>query len=103
MTLYEALKPVPKGSSSSHKALSRSYGLTKDSPEELCLQESLLQSLSKSSENKTLLRLKEENPIFKIHLCPRKSLETENLFHDVKGAGSHEPIKIKTRSVHGTC
>eukprot|EP00069_Balaena_mysticetus_P002005 bmy_15604T0 len=88
VTLYEALKPVPKGSSSSHKALSRSYGLTKDSPEELCLQESLLQSLSKSSE---------KNPIFKIHLRPRKSLETENLFHDVKGAGSHEPIKIKTR------
>ncbi|EPY78185.1 DNA endonuclease RBBP8 [Camelus ferus] len=48
VTLYEALKPVPKGSSSSR-------------------------------------------------------LETENLFDDMKGAGSHEPIRIKTRPVHGAC
>ncbi|KAB1258407.1 DNA endonuclease RBBP8 [Camelus dromedarius] len=103
VTLYEALKPVPKGSSSSRKALSGSCGLTKDSPEEPCLQESLLQSLNKSPDNKTLLQIKEENPIFKIPLRPHEGLETENLFDDMKGAGSHEPIRIKTRPVHGAC
>ncbi|TKC39869.1 hypothetical protein EI555_020563, partial [Monodon monoceros] len=104
VTLYEVLKPVPKGSSSSRKALSGSCGLTKDSPEEpSSLQESLLQSLSKSPDNKTLLQIKEENSIFKIPLHPLESLETENLFDDMKGAGSREPLKIKTRSVHGAC
>ncbi|XP_059977759.1 DNA endonuclease RBBP8 isoform X3 [Lagenorhynchus albirostris] len=103
VTLSEVLKPVPKGSSSSRKALSGSCGLTRDSPEEpSSLQESLLQSLNKSPDNKTLLQIKEENSIFKIPLRPRESLETENLFDDMKGAGSCEPIKI-TRSVHGAC
>lgn len=104
VTLYEALKPVPKGSSSSRKALSGSCEPTKDSPEEPCLQECIPQPLSKSSpDNKTPLQIKEENPIFKVPLRPRESLETENLFDDVKGAGSHEPVRIKTRSVHGAC
>ncbi|XP_069424990.1 DNA endonuclease RBBP8 [Ovis canadensis] len=103
VTLYEALKPIPRDSSSSRKALSGSCGLTKDSPEEPCLQESLFQSLSKSPDNKTLLQIKEENPVFKIPLRPRESLETENLFDDTKGAGSHGPIKMKTRSVRGAC
>ncbi|XP_057555676.1 DNA endonuclease RBBP8 isoform X2 [Hippopotamus amphibius kiboko] len=103
VTLYDALKPIPKGSSSSRKALSQSCELTRDSPEEPRLQASLLQSLSKSPDNKTLLQIKEENPIFKIPLCPRESLETENLFGDMKGAGSQEPIKINNRSVHGAC
>ncbi|XP_067555625.1 DNA endonuclease RBBP8 isoform X2 [Pseudorca crassidens] len=104
VTLSEVLKPVPKGSSSSRKALSGSCGLTRDSPEEpSSLQESLLQSLNKSPDNKTLLQIKEENSIFTIPLRPRESLETENLFDDMKGTGSCEPIKVKTRSVHGAC
>uniref|UniRef100_A0AC11CPU6 RB binding protein 8, endonuclease n=1 Tax=Ovis aries TaxID=9940 RepID=A0AC11CPU6_SHEEP len=103
VTLYEALKPIPRDSSSSRKALSGSCGLTKDSPEEPCLQESVFQSLSKSPDNKTLLQIKEENPVFKIPLRPRESLETENLFDDTKGAGSHGPVKMKTRSVRGAC
>lgn len=104
VTLYETLKPVPKGSSSNRKALSGSCVPTKDSPEEPCLQECILQPLSKCSpDNKTPLQIKEENPIFKIPLRPRESLEAENLFGDVKGAGSHEPVRIKTRSVHGAC
>ncbi|XP_032165931.1 DNA endonuclease RBBP8 isoform X3 [Mustela erminea] len=103
VTLYEALKPIPKGSSSSRKALSGSCVLTRDAPEEPCLQECILQSLGKSSpDNKTPLQIKEENPIFKIPLRPRESLETENLFDDVKGADSHEPVKI-ARSVRGPC
>ncbi|XP_045637739.1 DNA endonuclease RBBP8 isoform X3 [Ursus americanus] len=103
VTLYEALKPIPKGSSSSRKALSGDCVLTRDSPEEPCLQECILQSLGKSSpDNKTPLQIKEENPIFKIPLHPRESLETENLFDDVKGADSHEPVKI-ARSVRGAC
>ncbi|XP_070308837.1 DNA endonuclease RBBP8 isoform X2 [Odocoileus virginianus] len=103
VTLYETLKPIPRDSSSSCKALSRSCEPSKDSPEEPCLQESLFQSLSKSPDNKTLLQIKEENTVFKIPLRPRERLETENLFDDTKGAGSHEPIKIKTRSIRGAC
>ncbi|EHB03832.1 Retinoblastoma-binding protein 8 [Heterocephalus glaber] len=38
-----------------------------------------------------------------IPLHPRESLETENLFDDMKDAISNEPIKVKTRSVHGGC
>ncbi|XP_004413789.1 PREDICTED: DNA endonuclease RBBP8 isoform X2 [Odobenus rosmarus divergens] len=103
VTLFEALKPIPKGSSSSRKALSGSSVLTRDSPEEPCLQECILQSLGKSSpDNKTPLQIKEENPIFKIPLRPRESLETENLFDDMKGTDSHEPVKI-ARSVRGAC
>lgn len=104
VTLYEALKPIPKGSSSSRKVSSGSCVPTKDCPEEPCLQECVLQPLSKSSpDNKAPLQIKEENPIFKIPLRPRESLETENLFDDVKGAGSREPVTIKTKSVHGAC
>lgn len=104
VTLYEALKPISKGSSSSRKVLSGSFVPAKDPPEEPRLQECVLQPLIKSSpDNKTPLQIKEENPIFKIPLHPRESLETENLFDDVKGAGSHEPVRIKTRSVHGAC
>lgn len=85
VTLYEALKPIPKGSSSSRKGLSGSIVFTRDSPEEPCLQECVLQSLEKSyPDNKTPLQIKEENPIFKIPLRPRESLETENLSDDVK-------------------
>ncbi|XP_059562459.1 DNA endonuclease RBBP8 isoform X3 [Myotis daubentonii] len=104
VTLYEALKPISKGSSSSRKVLSGSFVPAKDPPEPPRLQECVLQPLIKSSpDNKTPLLIKEENPIFKIPLHPRESLETENLFDDVKGAGSHEPVRIKTRSVHGEC
>uniref|UniRef100_A0A8C0PXC7 DNA endonuclease RBBP8 n=1 Tax=Canis lupus familiaris TaxID=9615 RepID=A0A8C0PXC7_CANLF len=103
VTLYEALKPIPKGSSSSRKGLSGSIVFTRDPPEEPCLQECVLQSLEKSyPDNKTPLQIKEENPIFKIPLRPRESLETENLSDDVKGADSHEPTKI-ARSVRGAC
>ncbi|XP_054439808.1 DNA endonuclease RBBP8 isoform X2 [Pteronotus mesoamericanus] len=104
VTLCEALKPISKSSSSSRKALSGSCVQTKDSPGELCLQECILQPLSKSSpDTKIPLQIKEENPIFKIPLHPRESLETENLFDDMKDAGSHEPVRIKTKSVHGAC
>ncbi|XP_069885549.1 DNA endonuclease RBBP8 isoform X1 [Dipodomys merriami] len=103
VTIYEALKPISKGSSSSRRTLSGSCMLTKDSPEELCLQECTIQSLSKSSpDHKIPLQIKEENPVFKIPLCPRESLETENLFDDMKDARSHES-KMKNRSVHGGC
>uniref|UniRef100_G3ULM5 DNA endonuclease RBBP8 n=1 Tax=Loxodonta africana TaxID=9785 RepID=G3ULM5_LOXAF len=100
VTLYEALKPIPKGSS----ALNGSCMLAKDSPEDSYVQECILQSLSKfSPDNKTPLQIKEENPVFKIPLRPRESLETENLFGDMQSATSHEPVKMKTRSAHGAC
>ncbi|XP_039074025.1 DNA endonuclease RBBP8 [Hyaena hyaena] len=103
VTLCEALKPIPKGCSSSQKTLSGSCILTKDSPGEPCLQECVFQSSGKSSpDNKTPVQIKEEKPIFKIPLRPRESLETENLFDDVKGADSHEPVRI-ARSIHGAC
>uniref|UniRef100_A0A2K6FDJ3 DNA endonuclease RBBP8 n=1 Tax=Propithecus coquereli TaxID=379532 RepID=A0A2K6FDJ3_PROCO len=103
VTLYETLKPIPKGSSSVRKALGGACMLSKDSPEEPHLQECIiLQPLSKfSPDNKPPLQIKEENPVFKIPLRPCESLETENLFDDMKG--THEPTKMKTRSVHGGC
>ncbi|XP_004684043.1 PREDICTED: DNA endonuclease RBBP8 [Condylura cristata] len=103
MNLYETLKPIPKGSSSSRKAFSGSYMSARDDPEEPSFQESILQTLSKSSLDKAPLQIKEENPVFKIPLRPRESLETENLFDDIKGTGSLESIKIKSKSVHGAC
>jgi hypothetical protein len=85
VTIYEALKPIPKSSSSGRKALSGSCMLPRDSPEEPCLQECIIQSLRKSSpDHKTPLQIKEENPVFKIPLCPHESLEAENLFDDMK-------------------
>ncbi|ELW49500.1 DNA endonuclease RBBP8 [Tupaia chinensis] len=103
VNLCETLKPI-SNSSSSRKALGGSCVLPRDPPEESCLQECILQSLSKSSpDNKTPLQIKEENPVFKIPLCPRESLEAENFLDDMKGASSHEPIKLKPRSIHGGC
>ncbi|KAI2586307.1 RB binding protein 8, endonuclease, partial [Homo sapiens] len=70
-----------------------------------CSQECIiLQPLNKCSpDNKPSLQIKEENAVFKIPLRPRESLETENVLDDIKSAGSHEPIKIQTRSDHGGC
>ncbi|XP_051019043.1 DNA endonuclease RBBP8 [Acomys russatus] len=103
-TMYDALKPTPKGSSSGHKAVSGTCTSTKDSSETYCVQQCVLQSSSKvSPDHKTPLQIKEENPVFKTPLCSQQSLETENLFGDVKGAGSLVPTKVKSRSVHGGC
>ncbi|XP_053427560.1 DNA endonuclease RBBP8 isoform X2 [Nycticebus coucang] len=105
VTIYETLKPISKGSSSSRKALSGTCMLSKDSPEEPHLQECIvLQPFGKfSPDNKPPLQIKEENPVFKIPVHPRKSLEAESLFDDMKGTGSHEPIKIKVRPVRAGC
>lgn len=104
VTLYEALKTIPKGFSSSRKASDGNCMLPKDSPEESLQECIILQPLSKfSPDNKPALQIKEENAVFKIPLRPHESLETENVLDDMKGAGSHEPIKIQTRSVHGGC
>ncbi|XP_034374183.1 DNA endonuclease RBBP8 [Arvicanthis niloticus] len=103
-TIYEALKPIPKGSSSGRKALSGACMLAKDSSETYCLQQRILQTSSKfSPDHKTLLQIKEENPVFKTPPCSQESLETENLFGDVKGTGSLVPTKVKSRSVRGGC
>lgn len=105
--LYETLKPIQKGSPSSRKTFGGSFTSTRDSPEERGLQECILQSQSKSFlDNKVPLQIKEENPVFKIPLRPRESLEsleTENLFDDIKDTGSLETVKIKSKSVHGAC
>ncbi|KAM6217512.1 DNA endonuclease RBBP8 [Rhynchocyon petersi] len=105
VTLHETLKPIPKSSSLSCRALNGSCTLAKDSPEDPCLQDCGHQSLSKSSpDNKTPLQIKEENPVFKIPLRPHGSSETEKMFDDMKGAAtSHEPVKGETRSAHGSC
>ncbi|KAM5222394.1 DNA endonuclease RBBP8 [Ctenodactylus gundi] len=103
-TRYEAFKPIPKDSLSGPKTLMGSCLSPTSSPEESCMPERVLQSFSKSSpDNKTPLDIKEENSVFKIPVRPHESLETENLFDDMKDAGSHEPVKTKSRSVHGGC
>ncbi|XP_038187866.1 DNA endonuclease RBBP8 isoform X2 [Arvicola amphibius] len=105
VTIYEALKPIPKGSSSGRKALSGACILAKESSEASCLQQRcILQASSKGSpDHKAPLQIKEEKPVFKTPLCSQESLETENLFSDVKGTGSLVPTKVKSRSVHGGC
>ncbi|NP_001127889.1 DNA endonuclease RBBP8 [Rattus norvegicus] len=104
VTIYEALKPVPKGSSSGRKALSGACTLAQDSAETYCLQQRTLQCSSKfSPDHNTQLQIKEENPVFKTPPRSQESLETENLFGDVKGIGSLVPIKVKGRSAHGGC
>lgn len=105
VTIHEALKPIPKGSSSGRKALSGACILAKESSEGSCLQQRcILQASSKGSpDHKTSLQIKEEKPVFKTPLCSQESSETENLFSDVKGTGSLVPTKVKSRSVHGGC
>ncbi|XP_075825411.1 DNA endonuclease RBBP8 [Microtus pennsylvanicus] len=104
-TIYEALKPIPKGSSSGRKALSGACILARESSEASCLQQQcILQASSKGSpDHKTALRIKEEKPVFKTPPCSQESSETENFFSDVKGTGSLVPTKVKSRSVHGGC
>ncbi|XP_029403012.1 DNA endonuclease RBBP8 isoform X2 [Mus pahari] len=103
-TIYQALKPIPKGSSSGRKALSGDCMPAKDASETYCLQPRVLQSSTKlSPDHKTPLQIKEENPVFKTPPQSQESLETENLFGDVKGTGSLVPTKVKSRSVHGGC
>ncbi|XP_040613759.1 DNA endonuclease RBBP8 isoform X1 [Mesocricetus auratus] len=104
VTIYEVLKPIPKGSSSGRKALSGACLLAKDSSEESCLQQCVLQTSSKASpDRKTPLQIKEEEPAFKAPLCSRDNAETEDLFSDMKDTGSLVPTKVKSRSVHGGC
>ncbi|XP_004702960.1 DNA endonuclease RBBP8 [Echinops telfairi] len=104
VTLYEALKPIPKGSSSNRKVLNGSYVLPKDSPEDPCLQECTPQTLREPSpDEKTSLPIKEENAVFKIPLHPHESSEMDNLCDDMKDTTSHEPLKMKARTTQGAC
>ena len=97
VTLYEALKTIPKGFSSSRKASDGNCTLPKDSPGEPCSQECIiLQPLNKCSpDNKPSLQIKEENAVFKIPLRPRESLETENVLDDIKVCVKCSRILIK--------
>lgn len=102
--IYEALKLVPKGSSSGRKALSGACILARDLSEASCLQQCVLQSSGKvSPDPKTPVQIKEERPVFKPPLCSQESLETESLRSDMKGTGSPVPARVKSRSVHGGC
>lgn len=103
VTIYEVLKPIPRGSSSGRKALSGACLLAKDSSEVSCLQQCVLQSCSKASpDHKIPLQIKEE-PVFKTPLCSQESAETEDLFSDMKDTGSLVPTKGKSRPGHGGC
>ncbi|KAL1773414.1 DNA endonuclease RBBP8 [Sigmodon hispidus] len=104
VTIYEALKPIPKGSSSGRKPLSGACVLAKDSCEASCLPQRILQSSGKlSPDHQTLLQVKEEKPVFQTSLCSQESLDTQSLFRDVKDTGSLVPTKVNSRSVHGGC
>ncbi|XP_074062511.1 DNA endonuclease RBBP8 isoform X2 [Macrotis lagotis] len=104
MTLHDALKPIPKGSSSSRTNLNGSYIISRESQEDPCFQEYIFLSRNKSSPYKKIqLQIKEENPAFNIPLFPNKSLESECLFDGLKVTGGYEPIKMKGRMGHGDC
>ncbi|XP_075388825.1 DNA endonuclease RBBP8 [Tenrec ecaudatus] len=104
VTLYEALKPIPKGSSSNRKVSNGSCAVPQAYPEDPCLQECMPQALRQPSpDEKIPLPVKEENSVFKIPLHPRESSEIQNLCDDMKDATSHESLKMKTRTTQGAC
>uniref|UniRef100_A0A4X2KV89 DNA endonuclease RBBP8 n=1 Tax=Vombatus ursinus TaxID=29139 RepID=A0A4X2KV89_VOMUR len=108
MALQDALKPILKGSSSRRTNLNGSYIISRESHKDLCFQEYIFLSHSKSSPGQKIqLQIKEDNPTFRVSLLPHKSLESECLFDDLKiyccVTGGYEPIKMKGRMGHGDC
>uniref|UniRef100_A0A8C0GEL1 DNA endonuclease RBBP8 n=1 Tax=Chelonoidis abingdonii TaxID=106734 RepID=A0A8C0GEL1_CHEAB len=99
----QLVKPVPKGSSSIQNINNGSYLSGKESQEDLYEQEMILQSRGKTCpDKKPLMQIKEEISAFKIPSLPN-TVETEQLFDDMKVASDHEPIRKKTRTGHGEC
>ncbi|NWQ89211.1 CTIP endonuclease, partial [Burhinus bistriatus] len=91
-------KPIPEGSSSIQNANNESCLFGRDLQEESYVQEAMLGKTFPDKKNQ--IQMKEEVPSFKTAPL-RTSVETEQLFEDVKVASGHVPNRKKTRTGHG--
>ncbi|PKU41866.1 dna endonuclease rbbp8 [Limosa lapponica baueri] len=90
-------KPIPEGGSSIQKA-NESCLFGRDLQEESYVQEAVLGKTFPDKKNQ--IQMKEEVPLFSV-VPLRSSVETEQLFDDVKVASGHVPNRKKTRTGHG--
>ncbi|NXI67622.1 CTIP endonuclease, partial [Anseranas semipalmata] len=91
-------KPIPEGSPSIQNANNESCSFGRDLQEEPYVQEALLGKTFPDKKNQ--IQMKEEIPPFKIAPLP-STVDTEQLFDDVKVASGHVPNRKKTRTGHG--
>uniref|UniRef100_A0A8C3J5N1 DNA endonuclease RBBP8 n=1 Tax=Calidris pygmaea TaxID=425635 RepID=A0A8C3J5N1_9CHAR len=91
-------KPIPEGGSSIQKANNESCLFDRDLQEESYIQEAVLGKTFPDKKNQ--IQMKEEVPLFSV-VPLRSSVETEQLFDDVKVASGHVPNRKKTRTGHG--
>ncbi|KFP73889.1 DNA endonuclease RBBP8, partial [Apaloderma vittatum] len=91
-------KPIPEVSSSVQNASNESSLLGRGLQDESYVQEAVLGKTF--LDKKKQIQMKEEVPPFKVAPLP-SSVDTEQLFDDVKVASGHVPNRKKTRTEHG--
>ncbi|OXB81663.1 UNVERIFIED_CONTAM: hypothetical protein H355_008912 [Colinus virginianus] len=101
VTLYDVFlqlgKPIHEGSSSVQNASNERSLFGRDVQEEPYVQEAVLAKTI--ADTKRQIQMKEEVPPLKITPLP-SSIDTEQLFNDVKVASDHVPNRKKTRTGH---
>ncbi|OXB56398.1 hypothetical protein ASZ78_004931 [Callipepla squamata] len=102
VTLYDVFlqlgKPVHEGSSSVQNASNERSLFGRDVQEEPYVQEAVLAKTI--ADTKRQIQMKEVVPPLKITPLP-SSIDTEQLFNDMKVASDHVPNRKKTRTGHG--
>ncbi|NXJ12925.1 CTIP endonuclease, partial [Odontophorus gujanensis] len=102
VTLYDVFlqlgKPIHEGSSSVQNASNERSLFGRDVQEEPYVQEAVLAKTI--ADTKKQIQMKEEVPPLKITPLP-STVDTEQLFNDVKVASDHVPNRKKTRTGHG--
>ncbi|XP_066848952.1 DNA endonuclease RBBP8 isoform X1 [Anser cygnoides] len=91
-------KPLPEGPPSIQNANNESSSFGRDLQEEPYVQEAMLGKTFPDKKNQ--IQMKEEIPPFKIAPLP-STVDTEQLFDDVKVPSGHVPNRKKTRTGHG--
>lgn len=102
VTLYDVFlqlgKPIHEGSSSVQNANNERSLFGRDMQEEPYVQEAVLAKTF--ADTKKQVQMKEEVPPLKITPLP-STVDTEQLFNDMKVASDHVPNRKKTRTGHG--
>ncbi|XP_035174887.1 DNA endonuclease RBBP8 [Oxyura jamaicensis] len=91
-------KPLPEGPPSIQNTNNESCSFGRDLQEEPYVQEAMLGKTF--PDKKSQIQMKEEIPPFKIAPMP-STVDTEQLFDDVKVPSGHVPNRKKTRTGHG--
>ncbi|KAI6075067.1 DNA endonuclease RBBP8 [Aix galericulata] len=91
-------KPLPEGPPSVQNANNESSSFGRDLREEPYVQEAMLGKTFPDKKNQ--IQMKEEIPPFKIAPLP-STVDTEQLFDDVKVPSGHVPNRKKARTGHG--